>query len=180
MQTVTVNGKEFIEYLTNEDIQEIVKKLAKRISNDYKGKNPIFLAVLNGVYVFAADLLRELSINCEISFIKVRSYDGMQSSNTIKQLIGIDVDLSNRHVIILEDIVDTGNTMQQLVKQLCQLNTASLKICCLLFKPDALQQANLVLDYVGKNIPDKFVVGYGLDFDEAGRHLGGVYQLKID
>lgn len=174
---IKVHDKTFDTYLSEQVIQDKVIELAASINKDYKEKKPLFIAILNGAFMFAADLFRHLSIEAEISFIKLASYKGMKSTGNIITAIGLDQDLYNRHLIIVEDIVDTGKTLNEFIPKLHHHQPASLKIAALLHKPEALQHP-LIIDYLGFTIPNKFVVGYGLDYDGLGRNLKEIYQLS--
>ena len=176
MDLVDVNGKKFKISIPAEEIKQRVKSLGEQISKDYAGKNPLFLAVLNGSFVFAADLYREISIPSEISFVKLASYQGVTSTGTISEVIGINEELTNRHIIIVEDIVDTGYTMQHMLETLGTRSPASIRICSLLTKPEKLQ-VPIDIDYVAFKIPNLFVVGYGLDYDQQGRNLKDIYTI---
>lgn len=174
---VTVHDKTFVPYLSAEKIAARVTALGQEISRDYKGKRPIILAVLNGSFIFAADLFRSLSIEAEISFIKLASYKGTSSSGHVVTAIGLDESLHGRHVILLEDIIDTGKTLHSFLPDILQRQPASLKIAAFLSKPGALVY-EVRADYVGFEIPDRFVVGYGLDYDGLGRNLPELLQLS--
>src|ERR1700712_4959727 len=176
METIRVHDKTFQPYLTAAEIAEKVAGLAGQISEDYRDKNPLFLAILNGSFIFAAGLLRQLTIPAEISFIKLVSYRGTKSSGQVITSIGLDETLFDRHVVILEDIVDTGRTLTEFLPQLAHHQPASLKIVALLHKPEAAVFP-LKVDYTGFSIPDKFVVGYGLDYNGHGRNTQAIYQL---
>lgn len=176
MPSIKVHDKEFEIYLSEHDIQEKIKELAKQLENDYKDKNPLFIAILNGSFMFASDIFKNLNIDAEICFIKLASYKGMKSTGNVITAIGLDQDLYNRHVIIIEDIVDTGKTLFNFLPKLQHQQTASLKIVTLLHKPEATTFP-LTIDYIGFSIPNKFVVGYGLDYDGLGRNLKEIYQL---
>lgn len=176
MSRITINGKSFETSMPEAQIKWRVKELAQQISRDMEGKNPLFLAVLNGAFIFAADLMREMSIPCEISFVKLASYQGTTSTGKIKEVMGINEDLSGRHVIILEDIVETGLTIKQMKESLGTRNPASVSVCTLFFKPERLQE-DLKFDYVAFEIPNDFILGYGLDFDQQGRGLKDLYTL---
>jgi len=168
----------FIPYLAEEKIAAAVKVVAKKINSDYAGKNPLFLVVLNGAFLFAADLLRCIdSDGCEVSFVKFSSYAGTESTGKVKELIGLNETLEGRDVIIVEDIVDTGNTIVQMMDDLAKRKCASVKIAALLFKPEAYRK-DVKIDYVGIEIPDAFIVGYGLDYDGLGRNLKDIYVIK--
>ncbi|MGN6400644.1 MAG: hypoxanthine phosphoribosyltransferase [Flavisolibacter sp.] len=176
MLPIRLHDKNFDTYLSEEAIQQKVQELAEAINKDYQNKRPLFIAILNGSFMFAADLFKHLTIDAEISFIKLASYKGMKSSGNIITSIGLDHDLYDRDVIIVEDIVDTGKTLNVFLPQLHHQQPKSLRIAALLHKPDATQFP-LTIDYVGFSIPNKFVVGYGLDYDGLGRNLKEIYQL---
>ncbi len=176
MAVITVHGKSFETYLSSENIQQRVKELAAEINKDYAGKKPLFIAILNGSFMFAADLFKQLSLEAEICFIKLASYKGMKSSGKVITSIGLEEDLFGKDVIIVEDIVDTGKTLHRFLPKLVHQQPQSLKIATLLHKSEATEYP-LVLDYVGFRIPNKFVVGYGLDYDGLGRNLREIYQL---
>ena len=168
----------FVPYLTEEKIAAAVKVVAAKINEDYKGKNPLFLVILNGSFLFAADLVRAIdSEGCEVSFVKFSSYEGTESSGKVKELIGLNERLDGRDVIIVEDIVDTGTTIVQMMDDLMKRNPASVRIAALLFKPEAYKK-HLKIDYVGMEIPNAFIVGYGLDYNGLGRNLKDIYVLK--
>ena len=176
MPVIKVHDKSFETYLTENIIQQRVKELAASISKDYEGKKPLFIAILNGSFMFAADLFRHLTIEAELCFIKLASYKGMKSSGKIVTTIGLEEDLFGKDVIIVEDIVDTGKTLHNFLPKLVHQQPKSLKIISLLHKSEATEYP-LKLDYVGFDIPNKFVVGYGLDYDGLGRNLKEIYQL---
>ena len=176
MSRVTIKDKTFETSIPEAQILERVKAVAERINHDYEGKTPLLLAVLNGAFMFAADLMRELTIPCEISFVKLASSQGTTSTGKIKEVIGINEDLAGRHVIIVEDIVDTGLTMKQMVEQLGTRNPASISICTLLLKPEKVQE-NLNIKYAAIQIPNDFIVGHGLDYDQLGRNLRDIYTV---
>lgn len=178
MNTIEVLDKEFEIYLKEEEVLEIIGRLAERINRDYEGLNPLILPTLNGSFMFCADLMKRITIPCEIQFIKLSSYQGTSTTGTVSKLIGIDERrLKGRHVLILEDVIDTGITMKYLTESLEGKGQESLKICTMLFKPENLQ-VPLDVEYVGKEIPDRFIVGYGLDYDQYGRNFPAIYQLK--
>jgi hypoxanthine phosphoribosyltransferase len=176
---IKLHDKYFTPYLSEEEIIDKVKKLAARLSEDYKGKRPLFISVLNGSFMFSADLFKYLTIEAEICFIKLASYKGTKSTGHIITAIGLDTDINKRDIIILEDIIDTGKTMNEFLPQIKHQQPLSLKIAVLLHKPEATVYP-LPIDYICFSIPDKFVVGYGLDFDGLGRNLAQLYQLKED
>ncbi len=176
MNTLEINGRRFHVSIPETEIKRRIRLLAEQISRDQAGKNPLFLGVLNGSFIFAADLMREMTIPCEISFVKLASYQGTTSTGKIKEVIGINENLAGRSVIIVEDIVESGRTMKQMIESLGTRNPASVQICTLFFKPSKLEES-LNLDYVAFEIPDDFIVGYGLDYDQAGRGLKDVYTI---
>jgi hypoxanthine phosphoribosyltransferase len=176
MPVITVNDKDFKPYLTAAEIDEQIKRLGVEINRDYAGQRPLFIAILNGSFMFASDLFKELTIDAEICFIKLASYKGTRSTGHVITSIGLDESLKDRHVVIIEDIVDTGKTLSEFLPQLKDQQPASLKIAALLHKPDALQYP-IAVDYLGFNVPNKFLLGYGLDFDGLGRNLKEIYQL---
>ena len=179
MSSIKINGKRFRVSIPEAEIKRRVKEVAGEISKDLEGKNPLFLGVLNGSFIFAADLMREMTIPCEISFVKLASYQGTTSTGKVTEVIGINEDLTGRTVVIVEDIVESGATMQRMIEQLGTRNPESVRICTLFFKPDKLKE-DLDLDYVAFRIPDDFILGYGLDYDQAGRGLRDVYTIIED
>ncbi|MER3463111.1 MAG: hypoxanthine phosphoribosyltransferase [Chitinophagaceae bacterium] len=176
MQLIKLHDKEFTTYLSEAEIQQKISEIATAINKEYEGKNPLFIAILNGSFMFASDLFKHLTIDAEICFIKIASYKGMKSSGQVVTAIGLDQELYNRHVIIVEDIVDTGKTLHDFLPKLEHQHPASLKVAALLHKSEATQFP-LQIDYTGFSIPNKFVVGYGLDYDGLGRNLKEIYQL---
>ena len=176
MAQIKVHDRWFDIFLSEETIQAKVAELAGQINRDYAEQRPLFIAILNGAFMFAADLFKHLTIDAEICFIKLVSYKGMKSSGHVTTAIGLEQDLFNRHVVIVEDIVDTGKTLGIFLPKLRHQQPASLKIAALLHKPEATKHP-LDLHYVGFTIPDKFVVGYGLDYDGWGRNLKEIYQV---
>ncbi len=176
MPSIKVHDKEFVPYINPQEIAEQVSRVASEINRDYEGKKPLFIAILNGAFIFAADLLKEITLEAEICFIKLASYKGVKSTGKVITAIGLDADLYHRDVIIVEDIVDTGKTLTQFLPQLQHSHPASLKIASLLHKPDAMVYP-IKIDYLGFTIPDKFVLGYGLDYDGLGRNIKEIYQL---
>ena len=160
-------------------IQEQINKLAEQLNKDYADKKPLFIAILNGSFMFASDLFKELTIEAEICFIKLASYKGTKSTGNVITSIGLDESLKGRHIIIIEDIVDTCKTLNEFLPQLINQQPASLKIAALLHKPEALIHP-ITIDYLGFNVPNKFLLGYGLDYDGLGRNLKEIYQLVED
>lgn len=176
MSTVKIHDKTFRTSIPESEILRRVKAVAERINHDMADKNPLFLAVLNGSFIFAADLLREITIPCEISFVKLASYAGTTSTGKVTEVIGINENLADRHIIIVEDIVDTGRTMQRMIETLGTRNPASVHICTLLVKPEKLE-VDLNIEYAALEIPNEFIVGYGLDYDQQGRNLRDIYTI---
>ena len=179
MSRVTVKDKTFEVSIPEVQVKERVRELAQQMSRDLEGKNPLFLGVLNGAFIFAADLMREMTIPCEISFVKLASYQGTTSTGTIQEVIGINEDLTGRTVVIVEDIVESGLTIKRMMEQIGTRNPASVQVCTLFFKPEKLKE-DLTLDYVAFSIPNDFIVGYGLDYDQQGRQLRDVYSICED
>ncbi|MBQ8452842.1 MAG: hypoxanthine phosphoribosyltransferase [Prevotella sp.] len=177
MNEVTIKDKTFEVFIPEAEVLKRVKAVAERINRDMAGKNPLFLAVLNGAFIFAADLMREMTIPCEISFVKLASYQGTTSTGEVKEIIGINEDLTGRTVIIVEDIVDTGLTMKRMIEAIGTRNPASVHICTLLVKPEKLQ-VPLNIEYAAMEIPNDFILGYGLDYDQQGRTLRDIYRIK--
>lgn len=175
--TVKAHDLQFQLYLSAEKIQERVKELGMELFEKFHDKKPVFISILNGGFIFTADLTRACDIHCEISFIKLSSYQDTSSTGKVVELIGLDTDVEGRDVIIVEDIVDTGETMVQFLKELEKSKPASVTIVSILVKPEALQ-GRVKVDHVGFNIPNKFVIGYGLDYNGVGRNLKAIYQLQ--
>ena len=174
---IQIHEKYFSLFIPSDHILKEVESLAKKLEIDYKGKNPVFLVVLNGAFMFASDFLKFYNDNCDISFTRLSSYNGMKSTGLVSQQMEVMIDIKDRHVIIIEDIVDTGLTITSLIENLNKQNPASIEVCTLLFKPEAFK-GNVPPKYQGFVIANKFVVGYGLDYDERGRNLKDLYQLK--
>jgi hypoxanthine phosphoribosyltransferase len=177
MKDVTVHDKTFEIFLSREVIQEAIVDLAKKIEADVKDKQPLFLVVLNGAFMFAADLMKHFTFDCEVSFVKLSSYVGTQTTHVVREIIGLDEVLRGRTVIIVEDIIDTGITMANTIPKLKALEAKEVKLATLLFKPGAFQK-DYPIDYIGMEIPNDFIVGYGLDYDGYGRNLPDIYKLK--
>ena len=176
MAVVKILDKTFKTSIPEAEIKKHVKEVADRINHDMAGKNPLLIAVLNGSFIFAADLMRMITIPCEISFVKFASYEGTTSSGKITEVLGITEDLNGRTVIIVEDIVDTGLTMKRMIETLGTRNPKSIHICTLLLKPDKLT-VDLDIEYAAMQIPNDFIVAYGLDYDQQGRNLPDIYTV---
>lgn len=176
MTTLQVLDKSFIPFLSSEQIHQRIQELADQINKDYLGRNPIFIGILNGSFMFASDLYKLIKVPSTISFIKLVSYKGTSSTGTVITSIGLEEDLNKKDIILIEDIVDTGKTMSEFIPTLMKQQPNSVKICTLLQKPEALQHP-LEVHYVGFNIPNKFVVGFGLDYDGYGRNSQEIFQL---
>ncbi|MCQ2244795.1 MAG: hypoxanthine phosphoribosyltransferase [Bacteroidaceae bacterium] len=177
MESIKIHDKWFKPYLSEAQIQERVKAVADKMNEELKDKNPLFLAVLNGAYIFAADLTRHLNFPMEISFVKLASYQGTMSTGKVREVMGINEDLEDRTVVIVEDIVDTGRSMKQMLESLGTRKPKEVKICTLLFKPGKLEE-DIKIDYCAMEIPNDFIVGYGLDYDQQGRQLRDIYVVE--
>lgn len=178
MGSIQINNRTFVPFIDREKISKYVQFLAERIAEEIgPDEVPVFVGILNGSFMFAADFIREYPYDCHITFVKMASYEGMSSSGKIKHLVGVNEDLNGKTVIILEDIIDTGNTLAEIYEVFRDHNVKRLKIATLFFKPDVFRK-ELPIDYIGKAIEDKFVVGYGLDYDGLGRNLPDLYQLE--
>jgi hypoxanthine phosphoribosyltransferase len=178
MASVSVNNRIFDEYVSAQEIARYVNKVAERINTDYAGKKPLFICVLNGAFMYASDLFKQITLPAEITFVRLKSYEGTCSTGEVQVLTGLSADVKGRDVIVVEDIVDTGLTMHRFIKYLKEQGANSVEITSFLFKPDSLQHADAEPKYVGLSIPTKFVVGYGLDYDELGRNLPSLYVLR--
>jgi hypoxanthine phosphoribosyltransferase len=174
---VTIHDKQFIPYIESAELHKRIHEMAKQINENFKGKRPIFLAILNGSFMFAADIFRQIEVEAEICFVRLSSYAGTHSTGEVVTAIGLDKDIQNRHVILLEDIIDTGRTLTAFLPSLHEKKPASVSIANLHFKPDAAQ-FKVPIDYCGFRIPNLFVLGYGLDYNGLGRNLPGLYQLR--
>lgn len=177
MKSVKAKDKEFSLYLNKEQIYEAVERVGLKLVKDFKDKNPLFLVVLNGAFVFASDLIRHFPYDCEISFVKLSSYSGTKSTETVRELIGLDKNLKGRNVIVVEDIIDTGITMEYTLEKLRRLGAADVKLATLLFKPGSFRK-KYKIDYIGLEIPNDFIIGYGLDYDGYGRNYPEIYKIK--
>ena len=171
-----LNDKSFEKFIVSNDIEVKVNELALRINNDLKGKRPIFVVVLNGAFIFASDLLKRVTIDCEIAFVKLSSYQGTQSSGVVQQIIGLDLNIKGRTIVVIEDIVDTGLTLERFRKTLNEMEPAEVMIATCLLKPDAFNN-KFPIEYKCFSIPNEFVVGYGLDYDGLGRNSSDIYKI---
>ena len=178
MQSVEVNGRIFDEYVTSQEIAQSVAKVAERINADYAGKAPLMICVLNGAFMYASDLFKQIELPAEITFVRLKSYEGTATTGDVKMLNPLAVNVEGKDVIVVEDIVDTGLTMHGFLKYLQAQGANSVEITSFLFKPDALQYPDATPKYVGLSIPTKFVLGYGLDYDEKGRNYPSLYVLR--
>jgi hypoxanthine phosphoribosyltransferase len=176
MSKILVKDKYFEPSIKAAEINQAVEKVAKQINADLAGKNPLFIVVLNGAFMFASDLFKKITIDCEISFVKMSSYVGTETTGTIRELIGLDRVLKGRTVVVVEDIIDTGITMAHTIPLLQQLEAKEVYIATLLYKPEAFQK-DYKIDYIGINIPNDFIIGYGLDYDGLARNLPEIYTL---
>ena len=179
MEHISYKGLEFEPYIKNEEIQKEVKRVASEITRDCGNEKPLFLCVLNGAFIFAADLFRSVDFESEISFIRYKSYSGMSSTGEVKEVLGLTESIEGRTVIIVEDIVDTGNTIMELKDIVMRHGASDAKVCTMLLKPEVYKK-DAVLDYVAMEIPDKFIVGFGLDYNQLGRNNKDIFVLDTD
>jgi hypoxanthine phosphoribosyltransferase len=177
MTEVRIKDKRFELFIPEKVIIKEIKRVAKDVARDMEDKTPLFICVLNGAFMFAADLIKRMNIPCEVDFVRLSSYHGTRSSGSIKEIQGFVAKIENRHVVIIEDIIDTGHTISYVKNKLKAENPASVKIACLLFKPNALE-IDIKPDYCALEIPNGFIVGYGLDYDGLGRNLKNIYKIK--
>ena len=177
-QVIIVNDKRFSMFMSHHNIKSRINDLANAMKRRYQGKKPVFVIVLNGAFIFASDLIRQIDFDCELAFVKISSYSGTESSGIIRTELPLQIDLKDRHVIVIEDIVDSGLTLSHFLPSLRELAPASLAVCALLVKPEAIQH-QVEVDFRGFDIPTRFVVGYGLDYDGYGRNLKDIYQLNL-
>lgn len=176
-EVVTIKDREFKKFIDFQQIHQAVNNVAKQINEDLAEEEPIFVAVLNGSFMFTGELMKAVNILCEVTFVRLASYHGgMSSTNEVKQVLGLNENIENRTVVIIEDIVDSGNTIVTLKEQLFKFNPKEIKVATLLFKPDALKH-DIKLDYVALEIPNDFIVGFGLDYDGFGRNLKDIYKV---
>lgn len=177
MDTIKVKDKEFELFLTQDYIEKAIDRIAKQITSDLQGKNPLFICVLNGSFMFASELMKRISIPAEISFVKMSSYSGTSTNGEVKKIFGLQENIKGRTIVIIEDIIDTGYTMENMLSQLSLLEPAEIKVVTLLLKPKALK-VDVQMDYVALEIPNDFIVGYGLDYDGHGRNYPHIFKLK--
>jgi hypoxanthine phosphoribosyltransferase len=176
MKKIQVKDKEFELFITAETINNAVTEIARKLNEDLKGKNPIFLVVLNGAFIFASDLIKKITVDCEVSFVKLSSYAGTRSTTMVRELLGLNEILKGRTVVVIEDIIDTGITMAGMIAKLREMEAGEVKIVTCLFKPEAFSK-DFIIDCIGMEIPNKFIVGYGLDYDGYGRNLPDIYKI---
>lgn len=176
-KTVIIHDKQFKKYISSAKIRKAIDGIAKNINKDYKDKRPVFVSVLNGSFMFTSDLMKKIKVECEVTFIKVASYSGVKSTGKIHELIGLNENLRGRSVVILEDIVDSGNTISKVLEELTKQGPKSIEVVALFFKPDAFR-GNHKPDYIGLEVPNDFIIGYGLDYNGLGRNLSDIYTLK--
>jgi len=179
MDSIQIKDKQFTLSIPECEIIAAVKKVALQINSDLKGTNPLFICVLNGAFMFASDLMKEIDFPCEITFIKLSSYEGLYTSGSVKEIIGLNESVVGRNVVVVEDIVDTGITMERILESLIAKGAKDIHVATFLQKPDALQR-NIKIDYIAMKIPNHFIVGYGLDYDGYGRNLKNIYTVVND
>ena len=177
MNKIQVQDKEFELFINAETINNVVTELARKLNEDLKGKNPLFLVVLNGAFIFASDLIKKITVDCEVSFVKLSSYAGTRSTSMVKELLGLNEVVKGRTVVVIEDIIDTGITMAGMISKLREMEAGEVLIVTCLFKPEAFAK-DFTIDYIGMEIPNKFIVGYGLDYDGYGRNLPDIYKVS--
>lgn len=179
MSTIQIKDKKFSLSIHETEIQDAVRKVAEQINKDIAGKNPLFICVLNGAFMFASDLMKNVNIPCEITFVKLSSYDGLITSGHVKEIIGLNESVVGRNVVVVEDIIDTGITMERILNSLKVKGANDIKVATFLQKPDALQR-DIQIDYVAMKIPNDFIVGYGLDYDGYGRNMKDIYTVVAE
>jgi len=176
MNKIKIHDKYFKPFIGKDKIEKAIQKIADDINRDYRGKIPLFLVILNGSFMVAADLLKKITLDCEVSFVKLASYSGTKSTETVRELIGFDENVKGRDIIIIEDIIDSGLTMERVLHQLKNMGAKDVKISTLLFKPAAFKK-DYNIDYIGMEIPNDFIVGYGLDYNGRARNLPDIYKI---
>jgi hypoxanthine phosphoribosyltransferase len=179
MEIVQIKDKKFKKFIPEQEILSSIRKIGEEINKTLKDKNPLFISVLNGAFMFTSDLMKVVNIPCEITFIKLSSYEGLYSSGSVKEVMGLNENIVGRNVVILEDIIDTGLTMEQIIDSLKAKGAGEIRVATFLQKPDALQR-NIKIDYIAMKIPNEFIIGYGLDYNGYGRNLKDVYTLITD
>jgi hypoxanthine phosphoribosyltransferase len=175
-KTIKIHDKTFAPFISYAEIEKAVSRISDRMNNELNGTNPLFVAILNGSFMFASDLFHKIDFPCEITFVKLASYSGTKSTETVRQLIGIDEDIVGRNIVIIEDIIDSGLTMERVLAQLQMIGAADIKIATLLYKPKAFK-GSYPIDYIGLEIGNDFIVGYGLDYDKHGRNYKDIYKI---
>ncbi|NQY67263.1 MAG: hypoxanthine phosphoribosyltransferase [Flavobacteriales bacterium] len=178
-EVIELGDKRFKKTIPNEIIKESIARIAQDLNSDLKGKNVHFIAVLNGAFMFASELMQQLNLECTISFIRLKSYDGTHSNKSPKEMLGLDVDIKNKEVVVLEDIVDSGTTIEKIVTELNKEPSCNVKVASLFFKPEVYNK-EINIDYIGVEIPDDFIVGFGMDYRELGRNLKDIYTIKLN
>lgn len=178
MCSVEVQGKIFEKYITAQQIEDAVYKVAQQINKDYAGKEPLFIVVLNGAFIYAADLFRKIELPSQVTFVRLQSYSGMETSGNVREMIGLNEDVEGRDVIVVEDIIDTGTSMKHFMESLKAKGVRSIALTTMLFKPDALLYKEVTPKYIGIEIPKDFIVGYGMDLDGYARNLDAIYVIK--
>ena len=173
---IRVHDKVFEKSIDKQEIDQAVEHIAERMNKELPGKNPLFLSVLNGAFMFSADLFKKLNFPCEISFVKLASYSGTKSTESVRQLIGIDEDVVGRNIVVVEDIIDSGLTIERILSQLKMIGAQEVRIATMLYKPKAFK-GNYTIDYIGMEIGNDFIVGYGLDYDKRGRNYQDIYKI---
>lgn len=176
MDSVIVNNRRFNLYMKHEDVISAIEKLAARINEDMRGKNPLFIVVLNGAFVFASELITRFDGDCDVTFVRLASYEGTESTNSVREIMNLDENVKDRSIVIVEDIIDTGLTMLMAKDKLIHAGATDVRIATLLYKPKAFKH-NYYIHYVGKEIPNDFIIGFGLDFDGKGRNLRDIYKI---
>ena len=176
MAEIKIHDKHFKPFISAEKLHQATQEIANQMNNDLADKNPLFIIVLNGAFIFASDLIRKFEHDCDVSFVKLSSYQGTKTTHTVRELIGLDEDVSDRTVVLVEDIIDTGITMDNMIKQMKNMGAVEVKVTTLLYKPKAFQK-DFKIDYVGMDIPNDFIVGFGLDYDGKGRNLPEIYKI---
>lgn len=179
MEIVQIKDKKFKKFIPEQEILSSIKEIGEEINKTLKHKNPLFISVLNGAFMFTSDLMKVVNIPCEITFIKLSSYEGLYSSGSVKEVMGLNENIVGRNVVILEDIIDTGLTMERIIDSLKAKGAGEIRVATFLQKPDALQR-NIKIDYIAMKIPNEFIIGYGLDYNGYGRNLKDVYTLITD